>query len=150
MARFRYRMQNILDLKMKLEEQARMKYAEQRHNLDLAEQARDALVAEKERYEEESRSSVGETVTVSELRMNAERITTMKYLIADQEKVVEAENKKLEAVRARLEEVMMERKAQEKLRERAFEQFRKEELAAESKAIDELTSYVYGNKDPDE
>ncbi|MCR4909184.1 MAG: flagellar export protein FliJ [Lachnospiraceae bacterium] len=150
MARFRYRMQNILNLKMKLEEQARMKYAEQRHALTLAEQQRDALIAEKERYEEESRSSVGETVTIADLKLNAERITTMKYLIADQQKVVEKENKKLDEVRAKLEEVMMERKAQEKLREKAFEQFKKDELAAESKAIDELTSYVYGNKNPDE
>ncbi len=74
----------------------------------------------------------------------------MQYLIDEQEEAVKAEQKKLEVVREHLEQVMMERKAQEKLREKAFEQFKKDELAAESKAIDELTSYVYGNKNPEE
>ncbi len=150
MARFRYRMQNILELKLKLEEQARMKYAEQRHALDLAERKKEALIREKEAYEEAARIAAGETVTSAQLKQNAWRITTMQYLIDEQEEAVKAEQKKLEVVREHLEQVMMERKAQEKLREKAFEQFKKDELAAESKAIDELTSYVYGNKNPEE
>jgi len=35
---------------------------------------------------------------------------------------------------------------QEKLREKAFETFIKEENARESKEVDELTSYTYGQK----
>lgn len=41
---------------------------------------------------------------------------------------------------------MQERKAHEKLKENAFEEFMKDELAAESKEIDQLTSYTYGQK----
>ena len=41
---------------------------------------------------------------------------------------------------------MQESKTQEKLREKAFEQFVKEENKRESKEIDELVSYTYGRK----
>jgi flagellar FliJ protein len=41
---------------------------------------------------------------------------------------------------------MQESKTQAKLREKAFEAFLKEENAKESKEIDELVSYTYGQK----
>jgi len=41
---------------------------------------------------------------------------------------------------------MQERKTQEILKEKAFDAFKKEIAQAESKEIDELTSYVFGQK----
>ena len=41
---------------------------------------------------------------------------------------------------------MQERKTHEKLKEKAFEQFLQEEKQRESKEIDELTSYTYGQR----
>ena len=52
----------------------------------------------------------------------------------------------MEEVRLALQTAMQESKTQEKLREKAFEQFVKEENARESKEIDELVSYTYGRK----
>ena len=54
----------------------------------------------------------------------------------------------MEAARERMAEAMKERKMHETLREKAFEAFLQEENHAESKAIDELTSYTYGQKKP--
>ena len=54
----------------------------------------------------------------------------------------------VEAARERMAEAMKERKMHETLREKAFEAFLQEENHAESKAIDELTSYTYGQKKP--
>jgi len=45
--------------------------------------------------------------------------------------------------RIELNRVMVERKTHEKLRERAFEEFKQEIAQAESKEIDELVSYNY-------
>ena len=45
-----------------------------------------------------------------------------------------------------LEEVMKERKTYEKLREKSFEEFKAEVNHEESKEVDELTSYTYGQK----
>jgi len=41
---------------------------------------------------------------------------------------------------------MMERKTYDKLREKAFDEFMAEEKRAESKMVDELTSYTHGQK----
>ncbi len=40
----------------------------------------------------------------------------------------------------------MERKTHEKLKEKAFEEFLMEEKRQESKEIDQLTSYTYGQR----
>ena len=45
----------------------------------------------------------------------------------------------------KLTEAMKERKIFEKLREKAWEKFQKEELQKEQKEVDELVSYTYSN-----
>lgn len=57
---------------------------------------------------------------------------------------------KLERARERLAEVRMERKTHEKLKEKAFDAFLMEEKRQESKEIDELTSYTYGQRRSEE
>ena len=54
--------------------------------------------------------------------------------------------KEMEDARRELNAVMQERKVQEKLREKAFDEFKQELAAAEIKEIDELVSYTYNNK----
>ncbi|SFK80752.1 flagellar FliJ protein [Lachnospiraceae bacterium KH1T2] len=146
MAKFRYRMQNILELKQKLEEQSKMNYANQRRELTKAEQREQELYDIKAAYEEEQLKTRMDKLDLREIRSSDVGIEMIEDRIRDQKEVVEQEKRKLEMRRRELTKVMQERKAQEKLRERAFEQFKKDESAAESKTIDELTSYTYGNK----
>ncbi len=146
MAKFKYRMQNILKLKQKLEDQSKMAYANQRRALTLEEQKEEALKNEKTRYEEEGKRLRGSELNVRDILENIQGVKNMEVLIKDQHVRVEIEEKKLETRRQELEKVMKERKAQEKLREHAFRRFVQEENAAEGKVIDELTSYTYGNK----
>ena len=54
--------------------------------------------------------------------------------------------KEVERCRAALQEVMQERKVHEKLKENAFQVFLHEEEASESKEIDQLTTYLHGQK----
>lgn len=56
---------------------------------------------------------------------------------------VHAAEKTLEMARKELNQIMVERKTHEKLRERAFEEFKQEIAQAEGKEIDELVSYNY-------
>jgi len=146
MAKFRYRMQNILELKQKLEEQSKMNYANQRRELTKAEQREQELYDIKAAYEEEQLKTRMDKLDLREIRSSDVGIEMIEDRIRNQKEVVEQEKRKLEMRRRELTKVMQERKAQEKLRERAFEQFKKDESAAESKTIDELTSYTYGNK----
>ena len=52
----------------------------------------------------------------------------------------------LERARGKLNEAVAERKIHEKLKENSFEEFVHEVNAAESKEIDELVSYTYGER----
>ena len=137
-------MQNILDLKLKLEEQAKMSYANQRQELNRQEQKLELLRTDKRRLEEEGRRLRLNRLSPLSMRENATGIEYMDGLIDRQCLAVRREEAKLEDCRQKLEKVVKERKAQEKLREHAFEQFLRDENAAESKVIDELTSYTYG------
>ena len=77
---------------------------------------------------------------------NKEALLKMDSIVATQTIRVEKAKENVEAARERMAEAMKERKMHETLREKAFEAFLQEENHAESKAIDELTSYTYGQK----
>ena len=70
----------------------------------------------------------------------------MKEYIALQKVQVARAEKQLEEARYKLQVAMQESKTQEKLREKAFDEFMREENAREAKEIDELTSYTHGRK----
>ena len=146
MARFKFRMQNILNLKEKLETQAEMRFAEQKKVLNEAISAKDELMRKRELLGEEALRLRSDELDLLEIQNNelSIRLCEEDIILADQR--IKREEATLELRRKELESVMKERKAQEKLREHAFQQFLKDEAAAESKAIDELTSYSYGQK----
>ncbi len=146
MGRFRYRMQNILELKEKLETQAKMDYAAQRKQLTIEEEKEKELLGQKNVLEQSAAILRSDKLDIRDIRMTDYGIEGMDDMIEAQKKVIEREEEELERRRAALEKVMKERKAQEKLREHAFREFLQEEAAAESKAIDELTSFNYGIK----
>ena len=83
---------------------------------------------------------------IKDIIENAQAIDTMKSLIADQKVNVKKAENELEKKRVKLEEVMKERKTQDKLKEKAFDEFKADINYQESKEIDQLTSYVYGNR----
>ena len=77
---------------------------------------------------------------------NKEALLRMDEFIADQQLNVKRAQDRMEKARLALQSAMQESKTQEKLREKAFELFVKEENKRESKEIDELVSYTYGRK----
>ena len=146
MAKFIYRMQSILDIKIKLETQARMQFAAAKHALNEEEEKLEQLYNRREDYIEKARKSRTDALNIKELRESKAAIQTMDDFIAEQRIRVAEATERVEAARQQLEEVMKERKTHEKLREKSFEEFKVEINHEESKEIDELTSYTYGQK----
>ena len=146
MAKFRYRMQSILEIKKKLEEQAKNEFAAARAALNEEEDKLEQLKKRKEAYEDEGRALRENTLNIMDIIENKEALLRMDEFIADQQLNVKRAQDRMEEVRLALQTAMQESKTQEKLREKAFEQFVKEENARESKDIDELVSYTYGRK----
>ncbi|MFQ8913454.1 MAG: flagellar export protein FliJ [Waltera sp.] len=103
------------------------------------------LKAQKE-YEENPVVCCKGKLDLRAIEENKEALLKMDSIVATQAIRVEKAKENVEAARERMAEAMKERKMHETLREKAFEAFLQEENHAESKAIDELTSYTYGQK----
>lgn len=146
MARFRYRMQSILDIKLKMETQAKQEFAEAKMNLDLEEERLAALRERRENYERRAREQLMGALNCRDMAENKEALLRMDEYIAQQLLQVREAEKKLEQAREKLAEVMKERKSHETLKEKAFEQFLLDEKKQEGKEVDELTSYTYGQR----
>lgn len=146
MAKFRYSMQSILNIKLKLETQAKQEFSAARAALDEEEERLQALEDRKDGYEAEAKSLLSGMLNLRKIEENKAAIRCMEDYIETQQVNVETAERKLEAARVHLTEVRIERKTHETLREKAFEAFLAEEKRQESKEIDELTSYTYGQR----
>lgn len=146
MAKFIYRMQSILEVKKKLEEQAKNEFASARAALNEEEEKLVKLQKRKADYEEQGRRLRENTLNIMDIIENKEALLRMDEFIDEQRLAVKRAEDRMEKAREALQQAMQESKTQEKLREKAFEEFMKEENARESKEIDELVSYTYGRK----
>jgi len=151
MAKFRYRMQNILDIKSKMELQAKNEYAFANGVLQDEKEKLRALLGRRAYYEDKLREHLqNEKLDFQDVKDAKIAIRSLdEQLRRQMERVKEAE-KVLEQKRLVMMEFMRERKTQEILREKAFQEFIEDEKREESKQIDELTSYVYGVKNATE
>lgn len=139
-------MQNILDIKMKLESQAKIAYgiANQKY---LEEQKKlQEIMLRRASYERILKESMIGTIDVRQVSHARADVNTMKTLMRRQMIEVHKAEIQLEDARKKLNEVMMERKTHEKLKEKAFDQFKEELKAEESKEIDQLVSYTYNGR----
>ena len=150
MARFRYRMQNILDIKEKLESQAKIAYGQANAELAEEQDKLTKLMIRRAGYEKSLRDATVGELDFREIRSIKEAIETMKVLVREQMINVHVAEKKVEEARQKLDEVMKERKTHENLREKAFEEFKAELNAEENKITDELVSYTYHSGGDDE
>ena len=113
MAKFIYRMQNILNLKLKLEEQQKMEFAAARKRLDEEEDKLHLLFRRKEGYEEEGRRLREDNLNVQDILDNRNALLQMDDYIAFQRIQVSKAEAKLEEERQKLQEAVQERKIQE-------------------------------------
>ena len=146
MAKFKYRMQNILDIKMKLESQAEIAYgiANQKY---LEEQKKlQEIMLRRASYDKALKESMTGRIDVRQVSHARSDVNAMKTIMRRQMLEVHKAERALEDARRKLNELMMERKTHEKLKEKAFEQFKEELKAEESKEIDQLVSYTYNGR----
>ncbi|MBQ4537947.1 MAG: flagellar export protein FliJ [Lachnospiraceae bacterium] len=146
MARFRYSLQNVLDIKMKMETQAKQVFSAAKAALDEEEERLQSLYEKKRLYEEKAKELLNGRLDMQAIEENKQSVLFAEQMITEQKRQVLMAERRLEEARRALAEVMMERKTHETLREKAFEEFLLEENRAESKSVDELVSYTYGQK----
>ncbi len=146
MAKFRYSLQSVLDIKIKMETQAKQAFSAAKAALDEEEERLQKLYEQKRLYEEKARELLNGRLDIQAIEENKQSVLFAEQAITEQKRQVLMAERRLEEARRELTEVMMERKTHETLREKAFEEFLLEENRAESKSVDELVSYTYGQK----
>ena len=146
MAKFKYRMQNILNLKEKMEAQEKIAFSIANQHLLEEQDKLSQLMIRKADYERQLKDMTQGTLSIKDIKICKESINAMKSKIRDQLIEISKATREVEIARRRLDEVMKERKTHEKLRENAFEEFKKELLAEESKETDQLVSFTYHKK----
>ncbi|MCI5492846.1 MAG: flagellar export protein FliJ [Lachnospiraceae bacterium] len=143
MAKFVYTMQNILNIKQKLENQAKIAYGQANAKLLEEQRKLQEILVRKARYEERARELVSGSIHIREIRENKQAIDAMKSAMRAQLLQVQSAERAVEDARRKLNDVMVERKTHEKLREKQFEQFKEELAYEENKVVDGLVSYTY-------
>ena len=146
MKKFLYQMQNILDLKYKIEEQEKNNYSIAKQRLNEEEEKLNSLQQRKLDYENELREMMLSRLLVTQIRRYEDAIETMKHLIVTQTQVVKKAQQVVDLAMTKLEFAMKERKIHEKLREKAFEEYVIEWNEEEKKEIDELVSFQHSIK----
>ncbi len=144
MAHFIYPMQNILSMKEKLEEQAKNDYSQKVVRLNREEEELARYKKKKRDAENELKEIIELELDIELIRKKNEAIDILKFYVSQQVQVVEQWRSIVLKAREVLNEAMKERKIHEKLKEKAFDEFRQEENKKEQKEIDELVSYRFG------
>lgn len=131
---------------MKLESQAKIAYGIANQKYMEEQKKLQEIMLRRASYERVLKESMMGTIDVRQVSHARADVNTMKTIMRRQMIEVHKAERALEDARRALNEVMIERKTHEKLKEKAFEQFKTELNAEESKEIDQLVSYTYNNK----
>lgn len=143
MAKFIFKMESILSIKCKLEDQAKAEYGIEVARLREEERKLEQLVARKEAYQEALTEAVQDALNIREIKDLENSVENAKYNINMQKIVIKQQQQRVDQAREKLDNAMKERKTYEKLKEKAFEQFKLEIEAQERKEIDELVSFRF-------
>lgn len=143
MAKFQYKLQSVLDIKQKLENQEKIAFGLATAKLLEKQDTLQKLMLQKAGYDRQARKLLEGSINLLEINSCRKAVETMKTRIRAQVFEVHKAEKQLDIVRQRLNEVMIERKTYEKLREKKFDEFKAELLYEENKVVDELVSYTY-------
>jgi len=145
MAKFLYKLQNILSIKISLETQSKTAYAEASNKLDKEEANLTNLMQKRLEYEEQCRQLSKGIIDIPSIQRCNSAIDFTKGLIKKQIVTVKVAERNLDLARNRLNNAMKERKTYEKLKENSFEVFMQEINKDEKKEIDELVSFNYND-----
>ncbi len=145
MAKFIFRLENILQIKYKLEEQEKINFSLAAAKLLEAEEKLMALKEKQRLYEDKLKVKLIEGGNVKELRGMEEAVQVVRMNVKIQLFEVSVQERNVENAREKLNEAMKERKTYERLKEHEFERFMKEVNDQENKETDELVSYKFAS-----
>ncbi len=146
MAVYKFKMQGILDIKEKLETQAKQDFANANLKLLEEEELLAGIVKRKEEYLEEGRKLRLSSIDPVEIEKNKLAVEVLEDERVKQEREVNLARNNVEVQRKKMMDARTETRIYEKLKENDFDNFMSEEGKKESKEIDELNSFRFAEK----
>lgn len=144
MTKFTFRLESILSIKLKLEEQAKMEFGAAKMKLSEEQDKLEELYNKKSGYENDLKRLYSEDLDIKRINGTARAIEIVDEQIKLQKYAVKRAEKQVDLATQKLNTVMQERKSMEKLKEKRFAEYMREYNEEESKQTDELISYQYG------
>lgn len=143
MSKFIFPLQNVLQIKYKLEDDAKNAYGIVKKKLNEEENKLAVLIERKDGYERKLREQVTSRLSVRDIISYENAVETMKYKMKMQQVIVKQHETIVEQARVKMQAAVTERKTYELLKEKAFNQFKIDLAKEEAKEIDELVSYKF-------
>ncbi|PKM54064.1 MAG: flagellar export protein FliJ [Firmicutes bacterium HGW-Firmicutes-5] len=150
MAKFHYSMENILNVKTKIEEQKKMELAKAMMDHKVEMDRQEAIKAELDATIEDFRERQKQSQSVSEFQRQNHNVNYYEKAYKAQKQVVVKAKDKVESKRKALQKALEEKKIQEKLKEKALNVFLEEEKYKEIKILDEIVGFRYSTKSGEE
>ncbi len=143
MAKFIFKMESILSVKTKLEDQAKAEYGIETMKLREEEHKLMLLENRKSGFEQQLFEAISDRLVILSIKRLEDSVENLKYNIKLQIIVIRKQEERVAQARAKLDNAMKERKIYEKLKEKAFEEFKAEINSQEQKEIDQLVSFRF-------
>lgn len=143
MTKFTYRLDGVLEIKIKLEKQAKMEFATAKARLNSEEDRLEEYTAALTETEETLKRMMLDVLDIRKIRSQHAAVDFAAERVENQKLAVKRAAKQVDLAAAKLNTIMQERKSMEKLRKREFDEYMKDYNAELSKEVDELVSYKY-------
>ncbi|MCR4841956.1 MAG: flagellar FliJ family protein [Eubacterium sp.] len=147
MKKFRYRMENVLNIKLQLEEQQKIQFTIASNKVEEEKEKLKQMVVRQNMFQARLKEELSsDELNLMEVRLARDGIEYMKRVIREQMFAISKAEKALEIERKKLNDIRIERKTQEKLKEYAFEEYKREFAAEEAREIDQTVTYTYSTQ----
>lgn len=146
MAKFKFGLQRVLEIKEKFEDEKKNSYAEQKKKLEEENLKLEKLKVDMEQIRTERNSASGESMKIRELSYYGNYIQGLSSMIEVQNTRVEEKEQTVESAREELLEATKDRRILENLKLRSLEQYKYELKQEEDKLTDQFVSYSSSKK----
>jgi flagellar FliJ protein len=143
MAKFRFRLQPLLNIKIQLEDSAKNELGKAVHRLEEEKGKARTLVLNREKYISEFQEKTSSFIRIDELKGYSLYISKLAKNIELQNKNVKEASDNVDKYREDLIKIVKERKILEKLKEKKYNEYLSELGKDEQKRMDEIVSYKY-------
>ncbi len=141
MAKFTYKFESILKLKVQLEDNQKNELGKSVKRYEKEKSYLGHINNEMSYCVERINKELANTITVNEMLIHNNYIEYLKTAANRQKEVVKEALQNVDIQREKLIEIVKERKTLEKLKERKYEEYLKEADIEEQKVIDEIISF---------